>query len=294
MRSASTSRLAIVVLTLNEEVNLQTCLESLRGLQCEIYVVDSGSTDGTVATAKRAGATVVEHPFETHARQWAWALKNLPISAEWVLALDADQRITSELRTEIRQLFQDGDRRLGDLEGLYVKRRQVFRGQWIRHGGYYPKYMLKLFRKASVHTDEDDLIDHHFYVSGNVANLECDIIEDNQKENDMSFWIEKHSRYAEPLAREEYLRRTNLASWPIKPDLFGNPDQRVMWMKRLWYRLPLYIRPFGYFVYRYVFRLGFLDGKQGFVFHFMQALWYRLLIDIHIDEMQARDKRQDG
>jgi hypothetical protein len=247
-----------------------------------------------VAAAKRAGATVVEHPFETHARQWAWALQNLPISAEWVLALDADQRITSELRTEIRQLFQDGDRRLGDLDGLYVKRRQVFRGRWIRHGGYYPKYMLKLFRKASVHTDEDDLIDHHFYVSGNVANLECDIIEDNQKENDMSFWIEKHSRYAEPLAREEYLRRTNLASWPIKPDLFGNPDQRVMWMKRLWYRLPLYIRPFGYFVYRYVFRLGFLDGKQGFVFHFMQALWYRLLIDIHIDEMQARDKRQDG
>lgn len=279
--------ISAIILTHNEEKNLGPSLQSLTGWIDEICVVDSGSTDATLAIAGRYGANVVHHPFETHARQWAWALENLPCKHEWILGLDADQRVTPELREELVRLFTVDQDKLKDVDGFYVKRRQIFRSQWIRHGSYYPKYLLKLFRRGKAQADEQDLIDHHFYVTGNVARLCCDIIEENQKEHDIAFWIDKHNRYAVLHAREELLRRQNGMAWPIQPALFGSPDQRVAWLKQRWYRLPLYVRPVIYFLYRYFLRLGFLDGKQGFIFHFLQGFWYRLLVDIHLDELLA-------
>jgi glycosyltransferase involved in cell wall biosynthesis len=274
-----------IVLTYNEERNLPDCLASLAGWVGEIFVVDSGSDDATPAIAGQHGARIVQHPFETHSRQWTWALAHLPLRHEWVLGLDADQRVTPELRAELARLFQGAPGRLDGLDGLYVKRRQVFRGRWIKHGAYYPKYLLKLFRRDKVQFDERDLMDHHFYVAGPTAKLSEDIVEDNRKEDEIAFWVAKHNRYAPLHAREELLRRREADAWPIHPSLFGSPDQRVIWLKQRWYHLPLFARPFVYFVYRYFFRLGFLDGKQGFIFHFLQGFWYRLLVDIHLDEM---------
>lgn len=281
--------ISAIILTFNEELNLEDCLRSLSGWVGAIFVVDSGSTDRTLEIARCYGATIVSHPFETHARQWAWALANLPLSYAWVLGLDADQRVMPALRAELAQLFGIDTGRLAGLDGLYVKRRQIFRGSWIRHGGYYPKYLLKLFRAAAVHIDDHDLMDHHFYVAGPTALLANDIVEDNRKEQAISFWIAKHIRYAELHAREELRRRTGRA-WPISPALFGSPDQRVIWLKSRWYRLPLYLRPFLYFFYRYIVRLGLLDGKQGFIFHFLQAFWYRLLVDIHLDDLLVKER----
>lgn len=181
---------------------------------------------------------------------------------------------------------------LAEVDGFYIKRRQVFRGRWIKHGGYYPKYLLKLFRRDKVSTDANDLVDHHFYVDGCVAKLNHDMIEDNWKENDISFWIEKHNRYASLLASEEFERRRNGRQELMEPSLAGNPDQRTLWLKRQWSRMPLYVRPFLYFLYRYIFRLGFLDGKEGFVFHFLQGFWFRLLVDIKLEEIANADKRR--
>ena len=274
-----------VVLTCNEEQNLQGCLSSLAGLSAAIFVVDSGSTDRTLEIAARY-ATVTHHPFETHARQWTWALANLPISTPWVLALDADQRITPELKAELAALFAQPGAIDRDVEGIYIKRRQVFRGRWIKHGGYYPKHLLKLFRLDKVKTDPTDLVDHHFYVPGRTIKLKHDLIEDNAKENVISFWVEKHNRYARLLASEELLRRGGKPD-PLRPSPLGNPDQRTLWLKRLWYRCPGYVRPFLYFAQRYFFRMGFLDGKEGFIFHFMQAFWFRLLVDINLEELES-------
>ena len=108
---------------------------------------------------------------------------------------------------------------------------------------------------------------------GKTAKLQYDLIEENQKEQDLGFWISKHRRFAELQAGEEYARRRNGNVWSVKPSLSGTPDQRTLWWKNLWYRLPLYLRPFLYFFYRYFLRLGFLDGKQGFTFHFFQSFW---------------------
>ncbi len=272
-----------VVLTYNEEANLPDCLRSLCDWVPHILIVDSGSTDLTRDIAQGFGAVVVEHPFETHAKQWHWALQNLPIRTEWILALDADQRVTPELAAEICDLDATT---LDGLEGIYLSRRQLFRGRWIRHGGYYPKYLLKMFRHSTVSTDDRDLVDHHFYVAGHTTKLRHDLIEANSKEDEIRFWIEKHNRYARLLAIEEMNRRTGDA--PLRATLFGSPDQRTLALKRLWFHLPLYLRPLLYFLYRYVLRLGFLDGKQGMIFHFLHAYWYRFLVDINLDEMRAQ------
>ena len=231
---------------------------------------------------------VVEHPFETHASQWRWALENLPIQSEWVLALDADQRVTPDLAEEICGLEALG---LEGVNGIYLKRKQWFREHWIKHGGYYPKYLLKMFRRTKVMIDDRDLVDHHFYVASGVRKLNHDLIEANKKEDNISFWIEKHNRYATMLALEEFQRNQAPRDAFIKPSLLGTPDQKTLAMKLLWRSLPLYVRPFLYFFYRYFIRFGFLDGKQGAIFHFLQAFWFRLLVDIKLDEMQREGSR---
>jgi len=279
MTSARAS-VSAVVLTFNEERNLAPCLDSLAGWTREVFVVDSGSTDRTVQIAEHAGARVVTHAFETHAGQWGWALEHLPLTSEWVLAIDADQRVTPELARQITGSIENAE---AACAGFFMARRQIFRGRWIRHGGYYPKYLLKLFRRRAVRLDQGDLVDHHFSVDGSTRRLSGDLIEDNRNEAAIFEWIAKHNRYARLQARQELQGSTDgrMARWT------GNPDERTAGLKRLWSRLPLFIRPIAYFSYRYFLRLGFLDGKEGFIFHFMQAFWYRLLVDINIDELRT-------
>ncbi len=279
-----------VVLTRDEELNLPACLQSMRELVDEIHVVDSGSTDRTVEIARAAGANVVMHDFEGHSAQWRWAMNELPLRNAWVLGLDADQRLTSELAAELRQLFSD-PAVTNDYAAYYLTRRNVFRGKWIRWGGYYPKRFIKLFRRGQLVHEAADLLDHHFRVTGKVGTLKHDIIEENLKEDKIDFWIEKHLRYADLLAREEARRRNGEAPTTVKPALFGDPDQRAEWQKKTWTVLPRFVRAPAYFIWRYFLLLGFLDGKQGFAFHFLHAFWYRLVTDLKIDEHRGTDAR---
>jgi glycosyltransferase involved in cell wall biosynthesis len=280
--------LTVVVLASNEERNLPACLASVTAWAADIVVVDSGSTDNTLGIARQYGARVAQHPFETHARQWRWALQHLPIATAWVLGLDADQRLTPALRDEIgRQLTTPGAE-TDNIAGYYMKRRQIFRGTWIKRGGYYPKYLLKLFRRDTVWVPEDEEVDHHFRVRGNVAKLHHDLIEENRYEEDIAIWIAKHTRYATLQAQEELHRLGSQHTCSFKRAFLGSPDDRVQWCKQLWQRLPLYVRPVLFFVYRYVCRLGFLDGKAGFTFHVLQTFWYRLLVDIQLDTLRQQ------
>jgi glycosyltransferase involved in cell wall biosynthesis len=276
---------AAVVLTYNEARNLPACLASVAHWVAELYIVDSNSTDRTVAIATENGAHVVTHPFEGHAKQWRWALQNLPITTEWVLGLDADQRLTPALQHEMMHLMRDQKTAEMGPAGYYLKRKQIFRGRWIKHGGYYPKYLLKLFRRSAVWVDANDLVDHHFRVRGAVGCLQHDLIEDNQNEADISVWVAKHNRYATLQAQEEMAQSDLAPQSRLRDPLSGSPDERRRWRQQVWRRLPLYVRPALYFFYRYVCRLGFLDGKEGFVFHVLQAFWYRLLVDIKLDEL---------
>ncbi len=276
--------LTAAIITHNEELNLPLCLDSLRGLCDKIVVVDSGSTDQTEAVARRFGAVFLSHPWETAPQQWNWILANLPGQSEWILALDADHRLTPELREEIREALRSGP---PEVRGYYLPRKQIFRGQWLRHGGYWPKYLLKLFRAGSAHCDNQELLDFRFYVDGKTALLKQPLIEENLKEREILFWLEKHLRFAELHAQEEVRRRHERSTWAVRPSPLGSPDQRTLWWKGWWYRLPPLSRPFPYFVYRYFFQLGFLDGKEGRLFHFLHTYWYERMIAVRVMELES-------
>lgn len=278
----------LIVTTRNEEANIERCLQSAYGFIDQVFVVDSESDDRTVPIA-REYAEVINLPYD-HSKiiPWIyqWALDNLPIRNEWVMILEADQQLTPELKVELEKLFSKPE--IAE-SAFYIRRAQIFRGKQLRFGGYGSKYMLKLFRRDSGELDPEES-DTRVYVKGRIGKLRSPIIEDNQKENDILFYLQKHLRYADTFAHEELYRRTHQVEFKLKPRLFGTPDERTLWMKSMYFRTPLYVRPFIYFFYRYFILLGFLDGKQGGVFHFLQAFWFRLILDIRLEELQKTSR----
>jgi glycosyltransferase involved in cell wall biosynthesis len=268
--------LSVIVLTHNEEINLPACLDSLKDLSCKVFVVDSGSTDRTLEIAAARGVAVYQHPFENYASQRNWAQQNLPLSGMWVLHLDSDERLTTELVGEINQVTAQPPR---DIAGFMLRKRTIFMGRWIRHGGHYPSYHLRLF-KSSRGRCEDRLYDQHFIVEGRVDRLKHDYLD--VVATSLSSWTVRHVRWA-GLEASEILAQGQ-GGRQVVPAAFGNPIQRRRWWRNAYARGPLFFRGFLYWVYRYFFRLGFLDGIPGLIFHFLQGFWFRFLIDATIYE----------
>jgi glycosyltransferase involved in cell wall biosynthesis len=272
--------LSVIILTKDEAANLPVCLSSLSPLRPEIFVVDSGSSDSTVEIAKQADCYVVNHPFENYAEQLNWALQNLPITTPWVMRLDADEQLTSELARELKEILP---RTPEEITGYQVKRRVFFMGRWIRHGGYYPTWLLRVWR-TGVGTCEQRWMDEHIVLSqGRIANLNHDIIDENHK--GLSFWVDKHNRYADREMKDilsHDSQRDNL----LHQGQFSQATQRRWVKKNLYERSPLFLRAFLYFLMRYTVGLGFLDGIEGLIFHFLQGFWYRFLVDAKIYEMR--------
>lgn len=279
---------SLIVPTRNEELNLDRCLESVQNLVDECFVIDSESADNTTTVAQQRGATVVNLAYVHNSIiPWIyqWGLENLPIRNDWVLILEADQALTPALRSELETLFARSAISEG---GFYIRREQIFRGRRLRFGGYGNKYMLKLFRRDISELDPNEE-DTRVYVRGTTGRLQAPILEHNWKEDEILFYLQKHLRYAEAFARDELRRRNSGIAWKTKPRLFGTPDQRTLWLKTMYYKAPLYIRPFIYFSYRYFILLGILDGKEGAIFHFLQAFWFRLITDIRLEELMCKE-----
>jgi len=277
------TQFSFIIITFNEEIHLPRLLESIKNLNAQVYVLDSGSTDNTIAIAQQYGATVSQHPFENHPTQWDFALKNFNIATPWVICLDADQVVTPELNSRL-STFRDEAYR--GVDGIYFNRKNYFKGRWIKHGGYSPFYLLKMIRFGVGYSDLNENMDHRLIVPGNtVIWKDGYIIEENLKENNISFWIAKHNRYSDLVAQEEVERMMQTRSQTVKPHFWGSPDARTARLKQLWWQLPRYVRPMLYFIYRLFFQLGILDGRTGIIFHFLQAFWFRLVVDIKIDEI---------
>jgi glycosyltransferase involved in cell wall biosynthesis len=275
---------SVVVMTYNEERNLSRCLDSVCAHAGEILIVDSFSTDATLEIARRYTDRIYQHAYESHPQQWRWALPTLPFAHEWVFAIDADVAVTPALWRAIEGAVRGED---ATIDGYFVRHRQVFRGRWLRHGTMYPRYRLLVFRRHKVRIDPDDMVDGQFWVGGRTGRLSEDVIEDNAKDRDIAFWIQKQLRFADRHAAEELRLSRAGRDGGERATLFGNPAQQILWLKRVWRSLPLYVRPWLLFGYRYVFRLGFLDGRAGFLYHFTQALVYRTLVDVRLDELRS-------
>jgi glycosyltransferase involved in cell wall biosynthesis len=267
---------SVIVLTFNEEANLPACLESLRGLPCVVFVVDSGSSDRTIEIARQHSAAVTHHEFENYAAQRNWALDNLPIKTPWVLNLDADERLTPELREEIKGLLE---RPPANVSGFLLRKRTIFMGRWIRHGGHYPSYHLRLFRNGKGRC-EARRYDQHFVTDGHAQKLTSDYLD--VVSSSLLAWTLRHGRWAGMEASE--LLDPQAAGNQVKPAVLGNPIQRRRWWRNVYAHGPLFSRALAYWVYRYFFRLGFLDAREGMIFHFLQCFWFRFLVDAMIYE----------
>jgi exosortase/archaeosortase family protein len=277
----SNPHFSFIILTWNEELHIKRLLESVSPLNAQIHVLDSGSEDKTLDICKAYGAETKYNRFLNHPRQWHAALNLFSINTPWVICLDADQIVSAELLKKLQEFKNEN---YSQINGIYFNRKNYFKGKWLRYGGYYPKFLLKMFRYNTGYSDLNENMDHRFQVPGKTViwKKPC-LIEENLKENQISFWIDKHNRYSDLLA-DEALMKKGTTNNMIKPKPWGSPNQHNAWLKQIWHGLPLYLRPFLYFFYRMIFQLGILDGRTGITFHFLQGFWFRLLVDIKIEE----------
>lgn len=268
--------LTVIILTRDEARHIARAIGSVRHIANRVIVVDSGSTDNTVALAKAAGADVLHNAWVNHATQFNWALDQIKGDPGWVLRLDADEVVTPDLSAEIAA-------GLPDVMGIHVGRRIHFMGQPIRHGGLFPIRVLRLFRNGAGRC-EDRWMDEHIIVDGPTAELAGEIIDDNH--NSLDWWIAKHNGYA---SREvvDVLNQTH--QFLPQETVGGRCSEQAgikRWIKEHVYaRLPGGLRAGAYFFYRYVLRLGFLDGRQARSFHVLQGFWYRYLVDAKLLEV---------
>jgi glycosyltransferase involved in cell wall biosynthesis len=258
------TRVSVLVPTLNEEVNLPDCLQSLAWAD-EVFVVDSFSQDRTLEIAHAHGAQVVQHVFESYSRQKNWALDNLPLRNDWVLIVDADERVTPELRCEIEQVVGSPE-----CDGYYLNRRFIFLGTWIRHAGWYPSWNLRLFRRGRGRYDDRE-VHEHVVLDGRVGYLRSDLLHLDRR--GLEAYIARHNRYSslEASARLKAERGApDRARLPVS--LLASPVQRKRYLReRVWPHVPA--KAVALFVYMYVLRRGFLDGRAGLalcVFHAFQ------------------------
>lgn len=279
--------ISVIVLTYNEEANIVACLNSVKDIASEIFIIDSGSTDATLEIARKYTDKILYHSFENYGKQRNWAMDNLPIKTEWVLNLDADHRLSEELALELKSLFLKPIS--PEINGFLTSRRSIFLNKWIRYGGHYPTYHCTLFRVGKGKC-EDKLYDQHFLVEGKTAKLKGDII-DVMTES-VSTFIERHNRWATLEAEDQFYRVSQNNDDLIRASLHGNAIQRRRYIKSIYERFPLFVRPFIYFIIRYFIKLGFLDGMRGLIFHFLQGFWFRFLVDVKIYELRKEYKQK--
>ena len=288
--------LAVVILTYNEEKHIARAIKSVQSFASQIFVIDSGSKDKTVEIAKENGAEVIQHPFINYAKQLQWALDHAPITTQWVMRLDADEIIEADLAQEIQQKLLVLPL---DTVGVCLKLKRIFMGKWIRHGGLYPLTLLRIWRYGQGRI-EDRWMDEHIILStGNTVTLNGGFADHNL--NNISFFTDKHNKYATREAIDVLNQKYHF--FPRKhevSDTRSTSTQAAIKRKvkeKIYNRIPFALSTFLYFLWRYIFRLGFLDGLPGLVYHFLQGYWYRFLVGVKITELEKEiegmtDKQQ--
>ena len=282
--------LTVIILTKNEESNLEKCIASLQNVPKRVAVIDSFSTDATVELAKSLGAEVFEHPFENHSAQFNWAIENIGIDTAWVMKVDADEEFTPELAAEIEEKL---DNLPENVNGVILRRRVYFMGRWLRHGGKYPELLLRIFRTGHGLSEPKMMDEHLIITDGEAVTFANDFSDNNTKS--LEWWINKHNWYSYNEVLEYQIKRSP-AEQEVSVD--GTATSLQAKIKRFikkhgYYSLPKFLRAHLYFIYRYYFRLGFLDGMEGKIYTFLQAYWYRFLVDAKIYECEKNGTRME-
>ncbi len=280
--------LTVIILTKNEEAHIQRCINSFSKVPSRIVIVDSFSTDKTIELAKALGADVYERTFYNHANQFNWAIENTNIETEWVMRMDADEFWEEGLAEEIRDTLNTLK---SEINGIYIKRKWFFLGKWLKHGGVYPEILLRVWRRGTAKIEQRFMDEHIILNSGSTITLKKHIVDYNL--NSLKWWTEKHNSYSSREmvdllnARYKFFKEDNSLG-----KTFNNKAAIKRFLKNNVYNfLPLGTRAVAYLIYRYIFRLGFLDGKNGFIHASLQAFWYRFLVDAKIYEFEQAVKK---
>lgn len=289
--AAGSIPVSVLVPVREEEANIADCLSRLRWAG-QIAVVDSQSSDRTVPLAQACGAEVYQfrYPSAGWPKKKNWALEVVPWRHDWVLVIDADERMTPELAREIAEVV-----RTADADGYFLKRRFFFMGRWIRHCGYYPVWNLRLFRRdagryerigelGDTESGDNEIHEHVVLASKQFGYLKHDLI--HYAYPDLATWVEKHNRYS------NWEAHAMVAGYEggVKPSLLGDPVARRRWLKVRSRWLPG--RPLWRFIYSYIFQGGFLDGRAGYYLCWMLA-WYEFLSIAKYRELSARGPRRE-
>jgi len=279
--------LTVVILTRNEERHIGRAMASCAPIADSVFVIDSGSTDRTVEIAQETGTTVLTNPWVNYATQFNWALDQLPGDTEWVFRLDADEVVSEALAAEVKAKLGELPR---SVAGVYISRRMTFLGRPMRWGGLFPVRVLRLFRHG-LGRCENRWMDEHVLVEGETVEFKGEIVDDNL--NSLTWWTEKHNAYASREVVDLLNLEYGFMAHETVADLRGGQQAGVKrWIKeKVYARLPGGLRAFVYFFYRYVVRLGFLDGKEGTAFHVLQGFWYRYLVDMKLHEVKSHMRK---
>lgn len=284
VKGTAMSEVTVIVLTHNEAKHIKRCLESVSKLAVRVCVVDSFSSDDTVALAKELGAEVYVHTWKNYATQFQWALDNCEVKTPWVMRLDADEYLEPELARSVACFLNAP----GEFNSAIFRRRIVFLGGSIKNGFFYPALMLRLWRTGAG-TIEQRWMDEHIIVrDAKTQVLDGDLVDENL--NDLNWWTQKHTGYA---MREVYDIIQSQHAESTHGSLSGQASFKRFLKNKVYNKLPGGLRGGLYFFYRYVIGRGFLDGKAGFYFHFLQAFWYRVYVDAKLFEL-TREAEQLG
>lgn len=268
---------SILVLTLNEEINLPGCLESVAWSD-DIVVFDSYSTDRTVEIAKAAGAKVVQRKFDNYAAQRNAAFNDVEYKYPWVLMADADEQWPQEIYEEIKTAIRQDN----GVTLYHFRRKDMFQGRWLRRSSGYPTWFGRLVKLGSISVKRE--INEEYHTDGKKGYLKSHFIHYPFNKG-IAFWLQRHNRYSSMEAKalvEETKGKCRLSGL-----LSSDPTLRRKVLKQVAYRLPF--RPFLVFCYLCFFRLGFLDGVPGFIYCRLRSM-YEYMIDLKVKELRRKEK----
>lgn len=269
-----------IILTFNEEENISECITSIKELVKRIVVIDSFSTDATVEIAKQLGAEVYQNKWVNYANQYQYAIDNCNISSKWIFRIDADERLTQASAKELEQVCKENENT--DVNGIIIRFEVVFMGKKLRHGGIYPFKKLLVYKNGKGYMEQRNMDEHIILTEGRSISLKNDSIHRDYK--DLTFWIDKHNKYSS----REVMDYENSLSIRNETNVGMNFKS---WVKfNIYYKLPMGFRAWLYYIYRYIFKLGFLDGREGKIYAFLQAYWYRFLVDAKLYENSIKGK----